>query len=221
MRCPCDYVFIPKIKQHKPGSNYKHIHDGTKYTRQIRLKHVYVIILVIHVSNLLVGHVNRSSCTPHDPPKPFLEHCVWYFLRHNMSSRKFPLQKWFYGSFSKWPPTKMDFILFNFLIITESQIWCLNQYFQGPEIQWEHYLANSSFLPGLNGYFSCFQNGCHRKSNIITLLVIDLYKQTWCQNIHFEGPEIQWRRLQVDRIFSFASSGLFDHFLKMVVNKNS
>ena len=27
----------------------------------------------------------------------------------------------------------------------------------------------------------------------ITLRVIDLYKQTWCQNIHFEGPEIQWR----------------------------
>ena len=27
----------------------------------------------------------------------------------------------------------------------------------------------------------------------ITLLVIDLYKQTWCQNIHFQGKEIQWR----------------------------
>ena len=29
-----------------------------------------------------------------------------------MSPLKFPLQKWFYGPFSKWPPTKMDFILF-------------------------------------------------------------------------------------------------------------
>ena len=48
----------------------------------------------------------------------------------------------------------------------------------------------------------------------ITLLVIDLYKQTWCQNIHFEGPEIQWRCFYADIIFTFASSGLFDYFLK-------
>ena len=55
----------------------------------------------------------------------------------------------------------------------------------------------------------------------ITLLLLDLYKQTWCQNIHFEGPEIQWRCFQVDRIFSFASSKLFDYLLKIATNENA
>ena len=55
----------------------------------------------------------------------------------------------------------------------------------------------------------------------ITLLVIDLYKQTWCQNIYFEGPEIQWRCFLADRIFTFASSGLFDYFLNRVANENA
>ena len=55
----------------------------------------------------------------------------------------------------------------------------------------------------------------------ITFLVLDLYKQTWCQNIHFEGPEIQWRCCQVDRIFSFASSKLFDYLLKIATNENA
>ena len=57
--------------------------------------------------------------------------------------------------------------------------------------------------------------------NYITLLVIDLYKQTWCQNIHFEGPEIQWRCCQVDRIFTFASSKLFDYLFKIATNENA
>ena len=54
-----------------------------------------------------------------------------------------------------------------------------------------------------------FQNGRYRKYQkiYITLLVIDLYKQTWCQNIHFEGPEIQWREslllLPVDFLIIF------------------
>ena len=44
---------------------------------------------------------------------------------------------------------------------------------------------------------------------------------TWCLNIHFEGPVIQWRCFQADRIFTFASSGLFDYFLKMAVKENA
>ena len=55
----------------------------------------------------------------------------------------------------------------------------------------------------------------------ITLLVLDLYKQTWCQNIHFEGPEIQWRCCQVDRIFTFASSKLFDYLLEIATKENA
>ena len=51
--------------------------------------------------------------------------------------------------------------------------------------------------------------------------MIDLCKQTWCQNIYFEGPEIQWRCFKVDRIFTFTSSGLFDYLLKMATNENS
>ena len=50
-----------------------------------------------------------------------------------------------------------------------------------------------------------FQNCRNRK-----LLVIDLYKQIWCLDIHLEGPAI----------FTFASSR-FDYFLKMAVNENA
>ena len=46
--------------------------------------------------------------------------------------------------------------LFNFLIITERQIWFLNQYFQGPEIHGNIIWPRVVFLPGINGYFSCF-----------------------------------------------------------------
>ena len=46
----------------------------------------------------------------------------------------------------------------------------------------------------------------------ITLIVIYLYKQTWCQNIYFEGPEIQWRCFEVDRICMFASQWTFGLF---------
>ena len=46
---------------------------------------------------------------------------------------------------------KWNLFHLKFVIITERQIWCLNQYFQGPEIQLEHYLANSSSLSCLNG----------------------------------------------------------------------
>ena len=42
-----------------------------------------------------------------------------------------------------------------------------------------------------------------------------------CQNIHFEGPEIQWRCFQVDRIFTFASSGLYYYLLKIATNENA
>ena len=55
----------------------------------------------------------------------------------------------------------------------------------------------------------------------ITLLVLDLYKQTSCQNIHFEGPEIQWRCCQVARIFTLASSKPFDYLLKIATNENA
>ena len=73
-----------------------------------------------------------------------------------------------------------------FVFITERQSWCLNQYFQGPDIQWEHYVANSSFCQVLLAILVVFQNGRYRKYNTqyITLLVIDLCQQTWCKNIH-------------------------------------
>ena len=100
---------------------------------------------------------------PAPPPPPmilqktfFLRKVLWYFWKYSMSPPKFPLRKWFYGPFSKWSPTKMELIKLYFIIITKRQIWCLSQYFQGPEIQWERYVANSSFLPGVNGHFSCF-----------------------------------------------------------------
>ena len=51
---------------------------------------------------------------PHDPPKPFFRKIPWYFWRLNMSPPKLPLRKWFYGPFSKWPPTTMECIVFNF-----------------------------------------------------------------------------------------------------------
>ena len=90
------------------------------------------------------------------------------------------------------------------------------------EIQRGHYLANSSFCQVLMAILVVFQNGRYRKyKEFITLLVLDLYKQTWRQNIHFEGPEIQWRCCQVDRIFTFASSKLFDYLLKIATNENA
>ena len=44
------------------------------------------------------------------------------------------------------------------VIITERQSWCLNQHFQGPEIQWEHYLVNSSFCQVVMAILVVFQN---------------------------------------------------------------
>ena len=67
-----------------------------------------------------------------------------------------------------------------------------------------------------------FQNGRHRKCNIFykTLLIIDLYKQTWYPNIHFDVPKIQWLCFQVDRIFTMVSSGLFDYLFKLAADEN-
>ena len=37
-------------------------------------------------------------------------------------------------------------------------MWYLNQYFQGPDIQWKHYLANSSFCQVVIAMLVVFQN---------------------------------------------------------------
>ena len=44
-----------------------------------------------------------------------------------------------------------------YLILIFRQNWCLNQHFQGQEIQWEHYSANSSFCHVLMGILVVFQ----------------------------------------------------------------
>ena len=46
-------------------------------------------------------------------------------------------------------------------------IWCVNQYFQGPEIQWKYYFVKSSRWQVLMAILVVFQNRCHRKYSII------------------------------------------------------
>ena len=57
----------------------------------------------------------------------FCKYLSWYFLTENMSLAKFPLQKWYSGPFSKWPPAKTQYsvIIVNlsyFMIQTSSNI---------------------------------------------------------------------------------------------------
>ena len=47
------------------------------------------------------------------------------------------------------------------------------KYFQCPETQWEHYLANSSFCQVLMAILVVFQNGRHLKYNIIYNFAFD------------------------------------------------
>ena len=154
---------------------------------------------------------NRSACTPPMILQKLLFYKAFLILFNiKEGPQSISIAKVDFGAASK---NRIYLILI--LIITERPSWCLNQHFQGPEIQWEHYLANSNFCQVLMAILVVFSKWPLPKiQKFITFLVLDLYKQIWCQNMHFEGPEIQWRCCQVDRIFTFASSKLFDYLLK-------
>ena len=129
------------------------------------------------------------------PPPPNYHPKPTFLILFNTKEcpQSISMAKVHFGAIFKMAASENRMYLILICNFTERQSWCLNNLFKVQKYNGNIIWPIVAF--GFNGYFSFFFKMAATENTIKyrTLLVIDLYKHTWCQNIHFEGAEIQWR----------------------------